>query len=67
MSKNIDIEDIKNLVNECVKNNKIDFLCNLVYVLQNNYKDLAKLATDGSYHEGWSHSQVIDFLTYESH
>jgi hypothetical protein len=65
MSKDIDLEDIKTLVQECVKNNKIDFLSNLVFVLQNNYKDLAIICTDGNYHEGWSHSKVLDYVTYE--
>lgn len=64
--KDIEIEDIKNLVLECIKNDKIDFLSNLLYVLQRNYKDLAVLSTDGNYHEGWSHSQVLDYITYES-
>jgi hypothetical protein len=65
MSKDIDLEEIKTLVQECVKNNKIDFLSNLVFVLQNNYKDLAIICTDGNYHEGWSHSKVLDYVTYE--
>jgi hypothetical protein len=66
MSKEIELEDIKNLVEECIKNNKIDFLSNLVFVLQNNYKDLATLCTDGNYHEGWSHTKVLDYITYET-
>lgn len=65
MSKDIELEDIKTLVQECIKNNKIDFLSNLVFVLQNNYKDLAIICTDGNYHEGWSHSKVLDYVTYE--
>lgn len=66
MSDNLKIEDIKNLVDECIKNDKLDFLSNLIYVLQENYKELATLATDGNYHSGWSHTKVLDYLTYEA-
>lgn len=65
MSTKIHLDDIENLVNECIKNDKILFLSNLIYTLQQNYKDLAELCTEGEYHNGWSHSQVIDFVTYE--
>lgn len=66
MSNNdLNIKDIKNLVEECINNNKIDFLSNLIFVLQNNYKDLAILCTDGNYHEGWPHTKVLDYVTYE--
>lgn len=65
-SNELELEDIKNLVDECIKNNKLDFLSNLVYTLQQNYKDLATLATDGNYHSGWNHTRVLDYLTYET-
>lgn len=59
------LEDIKELVVECIKNNKVDFLSNLIYTLQQNYIDLAKLSTDGNYNESWTHVKVMDFITYE--
>lgn len=62
----IDIKDIKNLVNECINNDKIDFLSHLIYTLQQNYKELASLSTDGNYHDGWPHTKVLDYLTYEA-
>lgn len=64
--KHSNLDKIKDLVDECVKNQRLDFIANLIYVLQQNYQEIAKLATDGSYHEGWSHQQVIDFVTYEA-
>lgn len=65
MSDKIELKDIKQLVEECIKNDKIDFLSNLIFVLQNDYKDLALLCTDGNYHKGWSHTKVLDYVTYE--
>jgi len=60
-----DKTDIQNLIEECVENNRIEFLTNLVFTLQKNYTDLAELATDGNYHKGWTHLMVLDFITYE--
>lgn len=61
-----DIDKIKNLVDECVKLKRLDFLSNIIYILQQNYQEVAKLATNGAYNEGWSHPQVIDYITYET-
>jgi len=66
MTKNIKLSEIKNLVDECIKNNKIDFLSNLIFTLQKNYTELAELSTEGNYNEGWSHDKVLDYVTYES-
>jgi len=66
MSDKPHLDDIENLVNECIKNDKILFLSNLIYTLQQNYKELAMLCTDGEYHSDWSHIQVMDHLTYEN-
>lgn len=62
----IELKAIQSLVEECIKNNKNEFLANLIYILQQNYKELASLATDGNYHDGWSHTQVLDHITYET-
>jgi hypothetical protein len=66
MTKDIKLSEIKNLVDECIKNNKIDFLSNLIFTLQKNYTELAELSTEGNYNEGWSHDKVLDYVTYES-
>lgn len=63
---NHNLDKIKELVDECVKNDRNDFLANIIFVLQQNYQEIAKLTTDGAYHEGWSHQQVIDYITYEA-
>jgi hypothetical protein len=66
MTRDIKLSEIKNLVDECIKNNKIDFLSNLIFTLQKNYTELAELSTEGNYNEGWSHDKVLDYVTYES-
>lgn len=63
----VEFQDILNLVNQCVKDDNIEFLSNILFVLQQNYNELAKLCTDGNYHRGWSHTKVLDYITYESH
>jgi hypothetical protein len=62
----IKLQAIKDLVEDCIKNGKIDFLANIVLILQKNYQELALLSTNGAYHEGWCHQQVIDHVTYET-
>jgi hypothetical protein len=66
MKSEKELEHLKLLVNECIKEDRIDFLVNLIYVLQQNYKDIALLCTDGNYHAGWSHDRVIDYITHET-
>lgn len=65
MTKETTLEDIENLVEECLKTNRPMFLANLIFVLQRDYAELAKLSTDGNYHSGWSHQRVLDYVTYE--
>jgi hypothetical protein len=60
------LESIKELVEECVKNHRIDFLSSLIAVLQSNYQEIATLCTNGNYHEGWDHQKVMDYITYET-
>lgn len=66
MNKSENLDGIKKLIEECIKSQKLDFIANLIQTLQINYIELAQLCTDGNYHEGWSHSKVIDYITYES-
>lgn len=65
-NEDLELEDIKKLVLECIKNEKITFICNIIYTLQKNYTELAELSTNGSYNSGWSHQKVLDYVTYES-
>lgn len=60
-----DNEALKALVEEAIRLHKIDFLVTLINKLQNEYIDIAKLATEGQYQISWTHKQVLDFITYE--
>jgi|688.fasta_scaffold294164_4 hypothetical protein len=65
MTKQLELDKIKKLVEECIKNDKLDFLCNLIYILQTNYKDLAMLCTDDKYNDSWTHTKILEYFTYE--
>jgi hypothetical protein len=58
-------ESIRLLVEEAIKNHKIDFLVTLMAKFQSEYIDIAKLATEDQYQISWTHKQVLDFITYE--
>jgi hypothetical protein len=58
-------ESIRLLVEEAIKNHKIDFLVTLIAKFQSEYIDIAKLATEDQYQISWTHKQVLDFITYE--
>lgn len=60
-----EIDDMIQLINECIKNNNIIFLAKLICKLQKDYEELAKLSTDGTYQPSWTHKNVLDYLTYE--
>lgn len=60
-----DIEEMTQVVKECIKNNKLIFLATLICKLQKDYEDLAKLSTEGNYKPTWTHKEVLDYLTYE--
>jgi hypothetical protein len=66
MSKIQQLKEVIQLIEECIAQNKIEFLAKLIITLQENYNDVATLSTDGNYNEQWTHRQVLDYLTYES-
>ena len=65
MTKDIQIRDTVKIIEEAIKNNKIEFIANLIVTLQKDYIDLALLSTDGQYKENWTHTQTLDYITYE--
>lgn len=66
MHQNDEIRVMVGVIENCIKENKIEFLANLIVKLQKEYQDIASLSTDGEYQITWTHHQVLDFLTYQS-
>jgi hypothetical protein len=64
--KKIDnLDSLREVVNECISTNNIEFLIQLLHKLQTEYNEIAKLSTLGSYKESWSHKKVLDYITKE--
>jgi hypothetical protein len=67
MSENqLEFLQMLKIVEECVKNNKTEFLAKLICKLQNEYQEVCTLSTDGEYQTSWTHTMVLDYLTYQS-
>jgi hypothetical protein len=68
MSENkLEIIGMVKLIEESVKNNKIEFLATLICKIQREYQEICKLSTDGEYNPSWTHNKVLDYLTYEKY
>lgn len=59
-------EDIYNLVNECILTHNEAILVELIYRLEKEYVDIAKLATMGEYKGGWTHEEVMNYITFNT-
>lgn len=53
------------LIEECMHNNRIEFLAELIIKLESEYIEIARISTDDNYKSNWTHLQVLDYLTYE--
>ena len=53
------------IVHQAIKDDNLQFLATLLAKLQQDYEEIATLSTDGSYQPNWTHTQVLDYLTYE--
>jgi hypothetical protein len=60
-----EIQTMLAIVEDCVKNNKLEFLASVLFKLQREYKEVCELSTDGDYQVTWTHQQVLDYLTYQ--
>lgn len=67
MSEKLEIIQMMKLVEECIKNDKLEFLATLICKLQREYQEVCSLSTDGEYQPSWDHIKVLDFLTYEKY
>ena len=62
--KQLELE-IAELVSKADAEDNIHSLTKLLARLQFDYMELATLMTDGNYHEGWTHTQILDYFTEE--
>ena len=53
------------LIEDCMHNNRIEFLAELIMRLENEYIEIARISTDDNYQTNWTHLQVPDYLTFE--
>lgn len=66
MHQDNDYQIMMELIQECIKNNKLEFLAKLMVKLQNEYYEIASLSTNGEFQPSWTHTQLLDYITYES-
>jgi hypothetical protein len=59
-------EEVERLVNDCIISNNSVILIQLIIQLEKDYKELAKLSTFGAYEDGWTHEEVLDYVTEET-
>lgn len=59
-------EKIESLVSDCIIAHQESIIVSLIQQLEEDYKELALLATLGEYKDSWTKQQVLDFVTYET-
>lgn len=59
-------EEIQSLVEDCILAHQEIILVKLIAKLEEEYNELAKLATFGEYKNIWTHKELLDFITYET-
>lgn len=57
-------EKIENLVYDCIVAHQETIIVQLIYQLEKDYKELARLVTMDEYKSDWTHKQVLDYITY---
>jgi len=64
--KNIEtLEAIRDIVLEAIRTHNEEFLVDLIYKLQEEYYDIAKLSTLGEHEHSWTHKKTLDYITKE--
>jgi len=59
-------KDIERLVSDCIIAHQETIIVKLISKLEQEYRDLANLATLGEYKNSWTHKEVLDYITYET-
>ena len=57
---------LRELVTDCFVAHQPEIIIRLLIQLEDEYLEIAKLATMGEYKTTWTHKQVLDYITYET-
>lgn len=57
---------IERLVMDAIIAHQEYLIVKLISSLEEDYTELARLATMGSYKDGWTHKEVLDYVTLET-
>lgn len=55
---------IESLVSDCFIAHQETIIVKLIYKLEQEYIELAKLVTLGEYDRTWTHKELLDFITF---
>lgn len=59
------IDLIRELVEECFLTHNEEVLVKMIYNLEKDYREIAVLSTFGEYNDGWTHQQLLNYVTKE--
>lgn len=59
------LDSIREVVLEAISTHNEEFLVELIYKLQEEYNDIAKLSTMGEHKNTWTHKKTLDYITKE--
>ena len=60
------LENIEQLVYDCISTNNEIIIVELIERLQEEYIELAQLSSYGEYKTSWSHLDLLNYLTYNT-
>lgn len=63
---NESLEAIREVVIEAINTHNEEFLVELIYQLQEQYYEIAKLSTMGEHENSWTHKKTLDYITKET-
>lgn len=59
-------EELRDLVEQCIRTHNEEILVNLIFHLEKEYIDIARLATYDEYRSSWTHEDVLNYVTYQT-
>lgn len=59
------LDAIRKLLSDSIYSHNEEVIVNLIFKLEKEYVELAKLSTFGEYKREWTHPQLLDYITKE--